>query len=372
MKLRTALVATIGVLCTILPSHAQPASALKPEASTSTCAPKQNLDPASLQKGTTLLCGFLYTSGTFTTELFDATLLNKYAKTIATQLNKEKRTYTIFGYTDVRCDPQFRDRPQCKPGSTGVTRWNTTLSYNRAQTLETELRRRLTPLQRSRATFNLVANGERYAKAPLWQCASAPDGDACQGDRHADLVLTPTPPSTNCLTKGTCPTDPTPVPEASVTVSSTLYSQQNTTYRIAFAPVSLTCDSGQAAPCGVPTSGPARYGVSGPYLISATLSDFKLTAPSGYRANREYKLLTTPGADATTSNAATMQFYKATKATAPYSYSASASVVLRFDKWTWNGSSKTTTGSYTTTLTPAVTCPPAGCNIAVLGSNTAG
>ncbi len=353
-------------------THTQPASALKPEAITSTCAPQKNLDPASLQKGTTLLCGFFYTSGTFTTALFDATLLTKYAKTIATQLNTSKRTYTIFGYTDVRCDPQFRDRAQCKPDSTGVTSWNLVLSKNRAQTLETELKKRLTPLQRSRATFNLVSTGERYAKAPLWQCASAPDGDVCQGDRHADLVLTPAIPSTNCLKKGTCATDPTPVPTASVNVSSTLYAQQNTMYRIKFAPVSLTCDNGQTAPCGVPTSGPARYGVSGPYLVSATLSDFKLTAPPGYRTSREHKLLTTPGVDATASNAATMQFYKATKATVPYSYSASASVVLRFDKWTWNGSSKTITGSYTTTLTPAVTCPPAGCKIAVLGSNTTG
>lgn len=182
------------------------------------------------------------------------------------------------------------------------------------------------------------------------------------------------PPPPTCLELGNCPNDPKPTLDpvrGSATAFS--YAQQNTDQSIRFALGGLTCDGGQAAPCGDPTSGQMRTGTAGPYLVSSRLSSFVLNAPSGYRSPAQYRIITDPtGASLGSGATAKLRFYAVTRAGAPYSYTATAAVTVQWNTWEWDGDSKTITGTSTETVPVTLTCTPAKtptCSFGVLGSN---
>ena len=184
----------------------------------------------------------------------------------------------------------------------------------------------------------------------------------------------PPPPTPTCLELGNCPNDPKPTLDpvrGSATAFS--YAQQNTDQSIRFTLGGLTCDGGEAAPCGDPTSGEMRTGTAGPYLVSSRLSSFVLNAPSGYRSPAQYRIITDPtGASLGSGATAKLRFYAVTRAGAPYSYTATAAVTVQWNTWEWDGSSKTITGSSTETVPVTLTCTPAKtptCSFGVLGSN---
>lgn len=182
------------------------------------------------------------------------------------------------------------------------------------------------------------------------------------------------PPPRTCLELGNCPVDPKPTLDpvrGSATAFS--YAQQNSDQSIKFALGALTCNNGQAAPCGVPTSGEMRTGTAGPYLVSSRLSSFVLNAPSGYRSPAQYRIITDPTGAALGSGAtAKLRFYAATRSNAPYSYTATAEVTVQWNTWEWDGDSMYVTGSSTQTVPATLTCTPAKtptCSFGVLGSN---
>lgn len=184
-----------------------------------------------------------------------------------------------------------------------------------------------------------------------------------------DTTLPPT-----CLDLGNCPEDPKPTLDpvrGSATAFS--YAQQNSDQSIKFALGGLTCNGGTPAPCGVPTSGEMRTGTAGPYLVSSRLSSFVLNAPSGYRSPAQYRIITDPTGSSLGSGAtAKLRFYAATRAGAPYSYTATAEVTVQWDTWEWDGDSMYVTGSSTQTVPATLTCTPAKtptCSFGVLGSN---
>lgn len=276
---------------------------------------------------------------------------------------------------------------------------NLMLSQERAQDTAKLIRAELNRRGVGGVALNPVGLGESNAVASVSACQNNPNSAQCVSDRATVVKIgttytpppTPTPTTTQaptttttipvpittvvpntCLDLGTCPTDAKPSAQVTLSATASSFSQQNSTYTISFAPVTLKCNNGTAAPCGVPTSGPMRTGTAGPYLVSASLSGFVLTPPTGYTQPGSYKLLTTPGSDASKTQKATAQFFRATLSTKPYTYKASVSAVLRYDEWSWDGTRMTVTRSYTEPHTGSVVCSRSTCTFGVLGSNTAG
>jgi hypothetical protein len=292
----------------------------------------------------------------------------------------------------------------------GTTADNRLLSQQRAQDTAKLIQAELNRRNVGGVALNPVGKGESNAKASVTACQNNPNSAQCVADRAtvvkietsytpppppvtAPPVTAPPPPPptapptappatappatapprvSTCLELGTCPADAKPTAAVTLAATASSFASQNSTYSMSFAPVSLKCNNGATAPCGVPTSGPMRTGTAGPYLVSAALSGFALTSPSGYTQPSAYKLLTTPGSDATKAQKATAQFYRATRATQPYTYRASISAVLRYDEWSWDGSRMTVTRSYTEPHTGSVVCSRSTCTFGVLGSNTVG
>jgi hypothetical protein len=285
----------------------------------------------------------------------------------------------------------------------GTTAANKALSQERAQDTAKLIRAELNRRGVGGVDLNPVGKGESAAVASVTACQNNPNSAQCVADRatvvRIETSYTPPPPTSfenretttpptapptipppptpaprtyTCLELNNCPADAKPSAQVTLAATASSFASQNTTYSVSFAPVSVKCNNGATAPCGVPTSGPMRTGTAGPYLVSATLSGFSLTAPSGYTQPGSYKLLTTPASDATKAQRATAKFYRATVSSKPYTYSANVSAVLRYDEWTWDGSRMTVTRSYTESAAGSVTCSRSTCSFGVLGSNTAG
>ena len=286
----------------------------------------------------------------------------------------------------------------------GTTAANRLLSQERAQDTARLIQAELNRRNVGGVTLNPVGKGESGAVASVTACQNNPNSAQCVADRAtvvkietsyttppppppptappvtAPPVTAPPPPPpvtvpprvSTCLELGTCPNDAKPTASVTLAATASSFASQNTTFSVNFAPVSLKCNNGATAPCGVPTSGPMRTGTAGPYLVSASLSGFSLTSPSGYSQPAAYKLLTTPGSDATKAQKATAQFYRATRAAQPYTYRASVTAVLQYDVWRWDGSRMTVTSSYTEPHTGSVVCSRSTCTFGVLGSNTVG
>lgn len=184
------------------------------------------------------------------------------------------------------------------------------------------------------------------------------------------IIVPPPPPAPVIVTPPPLSTDPTPTldtPFLAVTAFS--WAQQGSDQRIGVKMQPLTCNGGQAAPCGEPTSGPARRGVSGPHIVSSSLSSFSLTAPTGYYAGSQYRVLSTPvGSDVQSTKYAVTRYYNATPAGQKFRTNASGTVTIEWRTWEWNGSSKIVTGTTqeTIAMNSSLLLPVA---FGVLGSN---
>lgn len=361
----------------------------------------------------------------------------KTAAGIAKVLEKyDSITVRLEGHADMRCgeavwlerygylNPDTPNGTWCSPRqANGVTPQGIKISTSRADTTTAVLKEVLARDYKSVMAGKTIAwdpdgLGEEGHQATAQRCRDFPDINPCLRDRRVDVLVTsgseiciancdiitgdtceelgncpceqtgtcggkpktceelgncPVKPKT-CLELGNCPVDPKPTLDpARGSATAFSYAQQNTDQSIRFTLGSLTCDNGQAAPCGVPTSGQMRTGTAGPYLISSRLSSFALSAPSGYRSPAQYRIITDPtDAPLSSSAAAKLRFYAATKAGAPYSYTATAEVTVQWQEWSWDGDSKTVTGTSTQTVPVTLTCTPAKtptCSFGVLGSN---
>jgi hypothetical protein len=351
--------------------------------------------------------------------------------------NHDSITVRLEGHADMRCgeavwlarygylNPDTPNGTWCSPRqANGVTPQGLKISKSRAKTTMSVLN---TVLYRDYASTMVGKTiawdpdglGEDGHQANAQRCRDYPDINPCLRDRRVDVYVTsitescvgpcegcvgpcgfeppceqtgtcpctdlatccvgdgcfpPPPPPPTCLELGNCPEDPKPTLDpARGSATAFSYAQQNTDQSIRFTLGGLTCDGGQAAPCGVPTSGQMRTGTAGPYLISSRLSSFALNAPSGYRSPAQYRIITDPtGASLSSSATAKLRFYAVTKAGAPYSYTATAEVTVQWQEWSWDGDSKTVTETSTQTVPVTLTCTPAKtptCSFGVLGSN---
>lgn len=327
------------------------------------CAKNVKRAPESLDSRYTVLCGFFYASGDSSARYYDQTLVRTHASRISEQLTKA-RTYTVYGYADVRCMPELRGTQWCKKGSTtGTTPYNTTLSRARARTLITELSRFVPAAKWKRATFEVEALGERYAAAQLWQCASAPDEDPCAADRHADLVLTPGVPPTTTTT--TTPPERNPSATVSSSVKVPSFVQRGSVVAFPFQPVSVSCRE-----CSTPpSSGAARSGWYTPRVVSVEFSmapSSAITPPTGYT----WRFVSGPSGTANSGQSLKAVFDKATRAGETYLLRPGrATVTLEYDKWVWNGRTLSVLGArFSETTTVSVSCAST-CSFGVLGTN---
>ena len=361
----------------------------------------------------------------------------KTAAGIAKVLEKyDSITVRLEGHADMRCgeavwlerygyrNPDTPNGTWCSPReANGVTPQGLKISESRAKTTMGVLKTVLARDYASAVSGKTIAwerphgLGEEGHQASAQRCRDYPDINPCLRDRRVDILVTSgreicvancipeppceqtgtcpceqtgtcpctdpagccvgadcEPPPKTCLQLGNCPNDPPPTLDpvrGSATAFS--YAQQNTDQSIRFTLGGLTCDGGEAAPCGDPTSGEMRTGTAGPYLVSSRLSSFVLNAPSGYRSPAQYRIITDPtGASLGSGATAKLRFYAVTRAGAPYSYTATAAVTVQWNTWEWDGSSKTITGSSTETVPVTLTCTPAKtptCSFGVLGSN---
>ena len=293
----------------------------------------------------------------------------------------------------------------CSPiSANGTSPQGRLISLERAETVKSVLETLLVnnhgvPL--SKVSFDASGVGESEAQAPVSLCAGNANHPRCQEDRRVDVFVSsrtyvggrpggpvyaypgnypspeaemiPAPPT--CLQLGNCPSDPKPVADpAGFTASGFAFAQQNADQLIKFKLGALTCNNGQQAPCGVPSSGEMRTGVSGPHLVSASVSSFNLNAPAGYTQPRDYRITSNPaGSSIGTGVSAKLRFYAATRTGAPYTYSATAAVTIEWHNWQWDGSTMTVTGKTTEQLpTTGLVCAPVKtptCSFGVLGSN---
>ena len=288
----------------------------------------------------------------------------------------------------------------------GTTAANKALSQQRAddtaRLVKAELARRG---ELGGVTLNPVGVGESGAVASVATCQNHPNSAQCVADRATQItivaqppnVVTYTPPPTpevsicwTCFTPDPVPTvveppappapvivtppplstDPTPTldtPLLAVTAFS--WAQQGSDQKIGVKVQPLTCNNGTLAPCGVPTSGIARRGTSGPHIVSSSLSSFSLTAPTGYYAGSQYRVVSTPvGSDIRNTQYAVTRYYNATPSGQKFRTNASGTVTVEWRTWEWNGSSMTVTGTsqQTVTANSSALLPAA---FGVLGSN---
>lgn len=250
--------------------------------------------------------------------------------------------------------------------------------------------------------------GESNAQASVTACQQHPNSAQCVADRATQITITAQPPSvvvtqpvvvTTPDICWTCFVTPDPVPTVteppappappaptappttlgtdpaptfdtpSLAVTAFSWAQQGSDQKIGVKLQPLTCNGGTIAPCGVPTSGIARRGTAGPYIVSSSLSSFSLTAPTGYYAPTQYRVVSTPvGSDIQSTKYAVTRYYNATPSGQKFRTSASGTVTIEWRTWEWNGSSMVVTG--TSQQTVAANSPallPAA--FGVLGSN---
>ncbi len=325
----------------------------------------------------------------------------------------ESLTVRLEGHADMRCTEATWDTINgagdwCSPrAADGTTRQGLRIGQDRASTMADAIRERLNsdyPGVTAKVTFDPVGLGEQGHLATAKQCTTSPNSANCLHDRRVDVFVSsrtcagvcdapntpsdpitgdgggytpPPPPPPTCLELGTCPADPKPTLDTvRFTGTASSYAQQNTDQSFKFALGAVTCNNGQQAPCGEPTSGEMRTGVSGPHIVSSSLSSFSINPPRGYTSPTKYKITSNPsGASLSSGATAKVRFYAATRSTAPYSYSASATVTVEWRSWQWDGSTKTVTGTSSETVPATLVCSPTktpSCSFGVLGSNTAG
>jgi hypothetical protein len=354
-------------------------------------------------------------AGTFSSMDSDTVLGSKHVAIAANIAEVAARSVSVSvnfeGHADMRCTEATWDREN------GAGDWCTRSPYP-----QTAQGRRI-GMARATTMYNLVWNEVYYnhpAARGKWsgalygpgeighsmsaaQCRANPDSTGCRHDRRVDVYVssrtcaavcdaTPTGSDTylggsddapvtpdvpvviippTCLELGNCPVDPTPtIGQLKTTATAFTWAQQGSDQPIRFAPATITCNGSQTTVCGVPTSGEMRTGVAGPYITSSTLSNFRITPPSGYGTPAQYRIIAQPGTNANVQQTALLRFYNATPAGKSYSYTASLQATVRWDSWQWNGSSMTVTSSSTQVVDGTVSCTPASCSFGVLGSNT--
>lgn len=321
------------------------------------------------------------------------------------------------GHADMRCNEATWDRENgagdwCTRNPYPQTAQGRRIGMERATTMRNLVRSTLGssyPETAGKWSWNLYGPGEIGHSMSAAQCRANPDSTGCLRDRRVDVYVSsrtcarvcdvthsdsytdlddgpelgggPDAPATpdvpvvvippTCLELGNCPVDPTPtIGQLKTTATAFTWAQQGSDQPIRFAPATITCNGSQTTVCGVPTSGEMRTGVAGPYITSSTLSNFRVTAPSGYGTPAQYRIISQPGTNANVQQTALLRFYNATPAGKSYSYTASLQATVRWDSWQWNGSSMTVTSSSTQVVDGTVTCTPASCSFGVLGSNT--
>jgi hypothetical protein len=335
--------------------------------------------------------------------------------------DSEDLTVRLEGHADMRCTESTWQRENgpnpknggkwCSPrAANGVTPQGRKISQERAETVRSVLEELLLgyPGVSGKVSYDPVGLGEAGALGTAEECRDTPNSSNCKHDRRVDVYVSsrtcigcgdgiysypghyptpdyptpdyPTPevivtaPPT-CLELRNCPADPKPVADpAGFTSSGFAFAQQNADQLIKFKLGALTCNNGQPAPCGVPSSGQMRTGVAGPYLVSAQVSSFNLNAPAGYAERRDYRIPINPtGSPIGTGVSAKLRFYAATRTAAPYTYSATAAVTIEWHNWQWDGSTMTVTSKTTEQLpTTSLVCAPVktpACSFGVLGSN---
>lgn len=331
--------------------------------------------------------------------------------------DSEALTVRLEGHADMRCGESTWQRENgpnpknggkwCSPrAANGVTPQGRKISLERATTVKSVLKELLSSYAGAldKVSFDIVGLGEAGHLADAEECRATPNSSNCLHDRRVDVYVSsrtcvgcgdasaaypypgnyPTPdyPSPEveittpptCLELGNCLADPKPTADpVSFGSSGFSYAQQNADQLIKFKLGSLTCDNGQQAPCGVPSSGQMRTGVSGPHLVSAKLSSFSLNAPSGYSQPRDYRITSNPtGSSIGAGVSAKMRFYSATRSGFPYTYSATATVTIEWRSWQWDGSTMTVTSKTTEDVPTSLVCAPVktpSCSFGVLGSN---
>jgi hypothetical protein len=358
-------------------------------------------------------------AATFATSEWDAasvrgsTRVAEIASNITELANRSKSITVEFqGHADMRCtestwqrenggpNPYSATGKWCSPrDANGVTPQGEKIGYARANTVADAVRAKLSSAVRNKVTFSIEGVGELNHRYSAAECG--PSNQDCRYDHRVDVFVssrtcagicdTPdvtsdttenggggyTPPPPTCLEAGTCPADPKPTLDAvRFTGKFFSYAQQTTDQSFKFSLGAVTCNNGQTAPCGVPTSGEMRTGVAGPYVVSSSMSSFSINPPSGYTSPTKYKITANPAGSSLSSGAtAKVRFYAATRSTAPYSYSASATVTVEWRNWQWDGSTMTVTGTSTETVPATLVCSPTktpSCSFGVIGSNTAG
>lgn len=320
-------------------------------------------------------------------------------------------TVNFEGHADMRCTEATWDRINgsgdwCTRSPYPQTAEGRRIGMARATAMRDLVRSILGssyPATSGKWSYNLDGPGEIGHWMTAAQCNANPDSSGCRHDRRVDVYVSSRTcagvcdaPNTNsntdlggsadapvtpdvpvvtipptCLELGNCPVDATPtVGQLNTTATAFTWAQQGADQPIRFAPSTITCNGAQTAPCGVPSSGEMRTGVAGPYITSSTLSNFRVTAPSGYGTPAQYRVISQPGSNANAQQTALLRFYNATPAGKSYSYTATLQATVRWDSWQWNGSAMTVTSSSTQVVDGTVTCTPAGCSFGVLGSNT--
>lgn len=286
----------------------------------------------------------------------------------------------------------------------GTAAANKALSQTRADDTAAAVRKQLQARGVAGVELKAVGKGESGAVASVATCQNYPNSAQCVADRATQVTITAQPASVvvtqpvvttpnicwTCFTLDTVPTvteppppppaptappttlgtDPTPTLDTpSLAVTAFSWAQQGSDQKIGVKLQSLTCNGGRTAPCGVPASGVARRGVAGPYVVSSSLSSFSLTAPTGYYAGSQYRVVSTPvGSDIQSTKYAVTRYYNATPAGQKFRTYASGSVTVEWRTWEWNGSSMVVTGTTRETVTansPALLPVSFG----VLGSN---
>ena len=320
----------------------------------------------------------------------------------------ESLTVEFEGHADMRCTESTWQRKHrgpnrnsatgmwCSPrDANGVTPQGRFIGEERADTVANAVRAKLSTAVRGKVTLNPVGVGELGHRYSAWECG--PRNNDCRYDHRVDVYVSAricagacdpvdipsgsgdsddTSPPPTCLELGTCPADPTPTLDAvRFTGKFSSYAQQRTDQSFKFSLNAVTCNNGQQAPCGVPTSGEMRTGVA-MYVTSSSMTSFAINPPSGYASPTKYSITANPTGSSLSSGAtAKVRFYAATRAGAPYSYSASASVTVEWRSWQWDGSTMTVTGTSSQTVPATLVCSPTrtpSCSFGVLGSNTAG
>jgi|688.fasta_scaffold24239_10 hypothetical protein len=345
----------------------------------------------------------------------DSQLANIAANLASLANDSENISVQVIGHAEKRCTEAIwqarRGRNYgnsrgtwCSPiSANGTSPQGRLISLDRAETVKGVLEALLVnnhgvPL--SKVSFDASGVGESEAQAPVGLCAGNANHPRCKEDRRVDVFVSsrtyvggrggvpvyaypgnypspeaeiPAPPT--CLDLGNCPADPKPIADpAGFTGSGFAFAQQNADQLIKFKLGALTCNNGQPAPCGVPSSGEMRTGVSGPYLVSASVGSFNLNAPAGYAQPRDYRITSNPtGSPIGAGVSAKLRFYAATRTAAPYTYSATAAVTIEWHNWQWDGSTMTVTSKTTEQLpTTSLVCAPVktpACSFGVLGSN---